>query len=186
MSKRKKKRRQVNSKNITKRIRTSFAILIILTILIIGLGYYIYGINILKLGINDRTANYISFNDIFDSDTIKINNVKRLSDKQGKKDKPVELNIKSDGETLEYEIILVPINVNVDYQYIKYYITDKDNNKLNYNNLASSNISDDYSGNVIYKGTINNKEKLKLRVWIDNNYKEDININSFEVKVKLK
>lgn len=181
-----KKSNRVTSKNITKKFVVSCSFLILLLLLISGISYYLFGTSVLDLDIH-KTANNISFNDIYDSDTIKINNLRQLNDKKGKKSKAIDLNISGVSDGLEYEIILIPINVNVEYKYVKYYLTDENNNSLVFNNLSNSSLSNDYSGNVIYSGVLNNKKsKLKLRVWIDDNYNEEIGYNLFEVKFKLK
>ena len=189
MAKKRRKRKKstrVNSKNISEKLVASCSFLIMLLLLICGVSYYLFGINGLRFDIQN-TTNYISFNDLFDSDTIKINNLKQLSDKNGKRSKGIDLNIKGDSNNLEYEIILVPINVDIDYNNINFYLTDEKNNEIKYDSLNNTYLSEDYSGNVIYNGLLNNdSSNLKLRVWINEDYKGDINNNSFEVKVKLK
>ena len=209
MAKKRKKRKssKVNSKNITKRIIVSCALIFLLTLLIVYIGYYMFGTNILEIGINKTTANYISFNDIFDTDTIKTNELRQLSDRKGKKSKcvninvegtnsnldyeivlvPININVEGTNSNLDYEIFLVPININVDYNHIKYYLTDNHNNELVFDNMGNAPLSDDLSGNVIYNGKlINKKENIKLRIWIDEDYSGELNNNIFEVKVKLK
>lgn len=189
MAKKRKKRKssKVNSKNITKRIIVSCALIFLLTLLIVYIGYYMFGTNILEIGINKTTANYISFNDIFDTDTIKTNELRQLSDRKGKKSKSVNINVEGTNSNLDYEIVLVPININVDYNHIKYYLTDNHNNELVFDNMGNAPLSDDLSGNVIYNGKlINKKDNIKLRIWIDEDYSGEFNNNIFEVKVKLK
>ena len=182
-----KKKNRITSKNITKKIMFSCTLLFALTMLLVGFSYYLFGTNVLKLGINEKTANYISFNDIFDTDTIRIKNIKQLGDIKGKKSKAIELNIKGDYDNLEYELLLVPINVDVEYKYINYYLTDISNNELINNNLSNCVFSNDYSGLLIYNGRLNgNEDKIKLRMWISEEYSGDIDNNSFEVKIRLK
>ena len=181
------KKTKITSKNITNKIFVSCSFLLILVVLIFVVSYYLFGTDLFKIGVNSTTANYISFNDFFDSDTIKINNLKQLSDKNGKKSKYIDLDIKGDNDNLEYELVLIPINTNVDYSFINYYLTDYDDNEIKFDSLNKSNLSDDYSGYIIYNGMIKNKnDKLKLRVWINEDYSGDISSNSFEVKIKLK
>ena len=189
MAKKRKKRKssKVNSKNITKRIVVSCALIVLLTILIVYIGYYMFGTNILELGINKTTANYISFNDIFDTDTIKTNDLKQLSDRKGKRSKSINIDVEGTNNNLDYEIVLVPININVDYKHIKYYLTDNHNNELIFDKMSNTPISDDLSGNVIYNGKLKNKkDNIKLRIWVDEDYYGELNNNIFEVKVKLK
>ena len=188
MSKKRKRKKstKINSKNIHSRIAVSCSFLFLLLLSIGIVSYYLFDTNLFSLDISN-TANYISFNDIYDSDTIKINNIKQLNDIKGKKYRSTDLDIVGVNEGLEYEIVLVPINVNVEYKYIKYYLTDDKNNELKFGSLDKTSLSNDYSGNVIYNGVLNNKkDKIKLRVWIDSEYDGDIDYNSFEVKTKLK
>lgn len=189
MAKKRKKRKssKVNSKNITMRIVISCALVFLLIFLIVYIGYYMFDTNILELGIDKTTANYISFNDIFDTDTIKTNELKQLSDRKGMKSKGVNIIVEGTNNNLDYEIVLIPININVDYNHIKYYLTDNYNNELVFDNMNNTSLSDDLSGNVIYNGKLNNKKDyIKLRIWIDEEYSGDFDNNIFEVKVKLK
>ena len=183
---RRKKSAKVNSRNITNKFVVSCTFLVLLFLLVVGFSYYLFGDKYLKFGINHNTVNNISFNDLFSSDTILIKNIKQLSDKKGKRSKAIELNISGDSN-LEYEIILVPVSVDVDFKDIKYYLTDENDNFLKSDNLGTSILSNDYSGHIIYSGVLNNsEEKLKLRIWINEKINKDIKYNSFEVKVKLK
>ena len=181
-----KKTSRSTSKIVTRKILVSCSFLIILMLMIFGVYYLIVDKTLMEFGISNTTNN-ITFNDLFDSDTIKISNLKRINDKDCKKLKPIDLNIKGISDNLEYEILLIPINVSVDNSYINYYLTDENDKMIKMDHLNNTNISDDYSGNVIYTGLINNKkEKIKLRVWIDDKYDGEINSNLFEVKIKLK
>ena len=116
------------------------------------------------------------------TDMLKINNINKKSDKLGKSswnNKSIVLDI--DGEKdKEYQIIIYPIIKDVDNKYIKVYL--KDNKELVNTNLDELKDSED-GGKIIHQGKINNKKKI-LRMWIDEDYKDKINNNSFEIKIK--
>ena len=111
----------------------------ILGILVFLLTYFIFETNVLEPKINELTTSYISFSNN-KTDKLRINNIKKLSNKIGKSsfnNSNLVLDITGDKEDL-YNI-------------------------------------------VIYK--INNKKKI-LRMWIDKEYKGNVNDNSFEIKIK--
>ena len=174
---RKKSNRQKHIDN-TKRILTC----VILSLLVLGLSYIIFQTDILEPSLNEITTSYISFNNKNTTDMLKINNINKKSDKLGKSswnNKSIVLDI--DGEKdKEYQIIVYPIIKDVDNKYIKVYL--KDNKELVNTNLDELKDSED-GGKIIYQGKINNNKKI-LRMWIDKDYKDKINNNSFEIKIK--
>ena len=181
-----KKSTKISYKNITGKIVASCSILIIILIVIFLMNIFIYDNDLFKSQVN-KTINYISFNDLFDTDTIKINNIKKLSDEKGKNIDATQLNIIGVDDNIEYEVILVPVNINIDSKYIKYYLTDEKGNTIKFDNLSNTSLSNEYFGNVIYTGTLNKNSCIyNLRVWIDNEYTGNDVDNAFEVKIKLK
>ena len=180
MAKKRRRRKTNRQKHIdnTKRILTC----IILSVLVLGLSYIIFKTDILKPSLNEITTSYISFNNKNITDMLKINNINKKSDKLGKStwnNKSIVLDI--DGEkNREYKIIIYPIIKSVDNKYIKVYL--KDNKELVNTNLDNLKDSED-GGKIIYQGKINNKKKI-LRMWIDKEYKGNVNDNSFEIKIK--
>lgn len=181
-----KKTSRTTSKMITRKIMVSCSFILLILLVMFGVKCFLFNDNLFRIGIDNTTDN-ITFNDLFDSDTIRINRLRKLSDKNGKKIKALDLNISGVNDGLEYEIILIPINVSVDNSHIKYYLTDEFDNDIKFDYLSNTSLSNDYAGNVIYSGVLKNKnDKFKLRVWIDDGYDKDINSNLFEVKIKLK
>lgn len=189
MSKNKKKKKKNNNNLINRKIYVSCTLVVVFALLILSLGYYMVGSDILNIGFNSTTASYISFNNVFDSDTIKIDKLDKYNDNDGEKSNSIDFEVSTVNNNLDYEIILVPINVSVDYKYIKFSVSNENDKVLKKDILSNCHESNDFSGNVIYNGKLNkigNDDKIKLRVWISDEIKDEIKANSFEVKVKLK
>lgn len=154
-----------------------------------------------SIGFNEVTSSYISFNYSSNSKHIvEIDKLKSVTDFRGKRmfgknyfDFEV---VVPDGYDLDkdisYNIVLSPMSKEIDFSFIKVYLTDQNNKAVKGYERAVpvlSAFSLDNSGKVIYTGTIgknNLKDKYRLRVWVSKNYKKEVNdIFAFEVKVNL-
>lgn len=175
--KRKNKRRknQINKKQIVN--------LVILTILLVIFTSIIIGINHKKPKLNEQTTSYISFNNQNTTDMLKIINLKKMSNKKGmSKDNLHYLDLKVEGNKDDkYEIVIYSITNNIDLEYIHYALLD--NNTILTKGVLSDTDNSSDGGKNIYQSKINNR-KLTLKMWIGENYKEKVQDNSFEVKIK--
>ena len=128
--------------------------------------------------INEKTAKYISFNNTNNTDMLSINNIKKMPNFLGKtkyNKSSISFILESSNKS-NYEIVLYPSN-NIPNKYIHYYLNS---NKLLKKGTLNNNSN---YGIVIYKGTIKDRKKITLRMWIDNKYKNNKN-NNFEVIIK--
>ena len=159
----------------------------------------IYNDPILK--VNKKTANYISF--LFEDNNdhiIEVKNPKIVNDEIGKLlfgediytlDIKVDENMKI-SDSVEYVVIAEALSKNIDDEYVKFYITDKNDKSLVGGNvpLYSEFNSDGRSGKIIYTGKIskdNLNEQLKIRVWVSDEYKSnDILGFSYHLDVMVK
>ena len=179
-------------KNDTRRMFSlglSVVIVLLLVVFVIYVSYLIinniYNDPILK--VNKKTANYISF--LFEDNndhTIEVKNPKIVNDEIGKLlfgEDVYTLDIKVDedidlSKEVEYVVICEALSKNIDDEYVKFYITDKNDKSLVGGNvpLYSEFNSDGRSGKVIYTGKIskdNLDEQLKIRVWVSDEYKSN-------------
>ena len=179
-------------KNDTRRMFSlglSVVIVLLLVVFVIYVSYLIinniYNDPILK--VNKKTANYISF--LFEDNNdhiIEIKNPKIVIDEIGKLlfgEDVYTLDIKVDedidlSKEVEYVVICEALSKNIDDEYVKFYITDKNDKSLVGGNvpLYSEFNSDGRSGKVIYTGKIskdNLDEQLKIRVWVSDEYKSN-------------
>lgn len=159
----------------------------------------IYNDPILK--VNKKTANYISF--LFEDNNdhiIEVKNPKIVNDEIGKLlfgediytlDIKVDENMKI-SDSVEYVVIAEALSKNIDDEYVKFYITDKNDKSLVEGEvpLYSEFNSDGRSGKIIYTGKIskdNLNEQLKIRVWVSDEYKSnDILGFSYHLDVMVK
>ena len=179
-------------KNDTRRMFSlglSVVIVLLLVVFVIYVSYLIinniYNDPILK--VNKKTANYISF--LFEDNNdhiIEIKNPKIVNDEIGKLlfgEDVYTLDIKVDenmdlSKEVEYVVICEALSKNIDDEYVKFYITDKNDKSLVGGNvpLYSEFNSDGRSGKAIYTGKIskdNLDEQLKIRVWVSDEYKSN-------------
>ena len=167
----------------------SVVIVLLLVVFVIYVSYLvinnIYNDPILK--VNKKTANYISF--LFEDNNdhiIEVKNPKIVNDEIGKLlfgEDIYTLDIKVDedmdiSEEVEYVVVCESLSKNIDDEYVKFYITDKNDKSLVEGNvpLYSEFNSDGRSGKIIYTGKIskdNLVEQLKIRVWVSDDYKSN-------------
>lgn len=110
----------------------------------------------------------------------------------------IEFSIKNtSNEDIDYDIYLIKnkVNMEVNTNYVKFYLTDSNNNALegfennklpNYDDLLSLN--DIPAGKLLYSSTIkaNKKEDYKLRVWLSDNYAISNEIENFKAKLSIR
>lgn len=153
------------------------------------------------MGVNEETSNYISFNYSSNSKHIvEIDKLKKVTDFRGKRmfgKNYFDFEVVVPGgydlnKDISYNIVLSPMSKEIDFSFIKVYLTDQNNKAINgYKDAVPvlSAFSLDNSGKVIYTGSIgknNLKDKYRLRVWLSKNYKKEVNdIFAYEVKVIL-
>ena len=176
-------------KELQRKIIASSISIFVLFLMIVGLGVALVNNFFMNEKINATTASYITFKNVFEEDDMIISNLRKLSDNRGMKvndEALLEFDVKGDSGT-EFDIIIVPVNNSIDYDYINFYLTDNSDKVILTNKL--SEVSDEMLELKLYSGVISkNKEdnKFKLRLWIDKEWYKEITTSSFEVKLKLK
>jgi len=151
---------------------------IVLGIFVITLSYLIFKTNILEPKLNELTTSYISFNTENNSDILEIKNINKMSDTTAKSiinNSSLKLDI-TGTKNEEYNVVVYK-NSNIDDRYINCYI----NKKVNLSEVETTKDG----GKIIYTGKIDNKTKV-LKMWIDKSYKDKVNDNSFEIRIKKK
>ena len=179
-------------------IITSVLGILILIVLIFGTSYAVE-VKSSDEKINTLTMGYLSFNFTeSNNNTINIINAKPMSDTEGMKitDKDLyyEFSVSNDfDKSINYEILLEPIVNEIDGEYIKFYLTDKDNKPVsNYSNnvLSLMKLEDSkLDGNkVLYKDVLKPKtnKKFTLRIWVSDKYQESTDNLSLSFKVDVK
>ena len=81
-------------------------------------------------------------------------------------------------DKIEYMVVAEALSKDIDDEYVKFYITDKNDKSLVEGNvpLYSEFNSDGRSGKIIYTGEISKDdldEQLKIRVWVSDEYKSN-------------
>lgn len=185
MPKRRSKKKKTKKKEQLvdkKRICKILVLIIMLCSSILYLNYIIWNSKFLQPVVDEKTINYISFNNKDATDCLKINNIEKLRDKRGKGHfNKKRLIFKVTGEEkINYDIVIYPIINKIDLKYIKYYLTN--DLETSYNTLSSMPKSED-GGIIIYQNNLKNK-KLTLRMWVDKKYSGKISNSSYEVKIK--
>ena len=193
MSKKKKKKKLTKKQRmkleLRRKIIASSLGICILFVLIIGFGFILINTSLISDRINSTTASYITFKNVFENNDMIISDLRKLSDSRGMRLDDgafLEIDVKGKKDT-KFDILMVPINNNVDYKYINFYLTDSNDNVIVSDKL--SNVSDEMLELKLYSGIISSEKEdniFKLRLWIDKDYEENNLVSSFEVKLKLK
>lgn len=152
--------------------------------------------------IDKKTSGYISFNYATnDKNIIKINSPKVVGDFSGKrlsKNDYFEFDVVVEEEyvkekSVEYEIVAIPIGNNIADEYIKFYMTDQNNNCLaGYSDSVPlfSVFSNTVEGKIIYSGSFSKNDlsdKYRLRIWISDKYKGDVSGSlTYQLQVRIK
>ena len=173
-----KKRRQKREREYYRRL----VICILMSILVLSVGFFIENTNILEPKINELTTSFISFNNKNTTDMLRLNNIEKMSDKRGESrwnTHSLTLNISGEKDQ-NYEIVLYPLTNPVPEADVKYIVkTGKEEIK---DNLLTPETTED-GGKILYRGTIENKKTI-IRVWVSDDYEGKITPNAFEVKVR--
>lgn len=183
----KKEKLSKRKQNILKKQRKLLLYCLILIIIAIALLYFIFKSNLLVTKINQETASFISFNNSDTTDMLKIKTIKKLSNNQGKSrfnTNYLEFVVSSSTNT-NYEIIIYPLGNKIDDKYVYYYLTDSNNNKIDYNNLSSKEVTPD-GGKIIYTNKINGKKKLILKMWVNNKYMGNVKNTAYKIKINAR
>lgn len=160
-----------------KSVRNKIIFCTILGIIVLCFGYIIFETKLLIPKINSVTTNYISFNNRNTTDMLKIDNIKKMSNKQGKgitNKNMVSFTIPKE-ENYDYTISIVPINNNIEKKYIHYFLTINKNTSFGV-------LSDDETD--IYYGNSQSKAKVEIKMWVSKDYPKKVKDNSYEIKVK--
>lgn len=183
MAKKKHKKRLTKKQEQKKEFLKKSIICSFMFIVVLCLSYLIFISNILQPKVNSITANYISFNNKNTTDMLRINNIKKMSDKFGKSIiNDASINFKVTGnKDSDYKIIIYPIDNNINNKYIKFILLD--DKELILDNLANM-VSTNDGGKIIYTGKIKDNKKLTLNMWLSNEYQGKSKNNSFEIKIK--
>ena len=169
---------------LKKQFIKAISVCAVLCILVLVLSYYIFQTNLLEPSLDEITTSYISFNNKNTTDMLKIDNLKKMNNKQGRSyfnDRKVSFQV-SGKENEEYQVMLYPLTNIVDLKYIHFSLENKE--PLISGTLDSIMENED-GGIIIYTGYVQNpEEKMTLKMWIDKKYKGNSNHTSFEIKIK--
>ena len=155
-------------------------ICLILVLSVIGFNIYILKNNLITPKLNEITTSYISFYNQYTTDMLKISKLEKLDDNKGKRKKDdLSFTISGDNKT-EYNVTLYSIQNNIPENYVKIFI--QSDNKEIVKTIDSFNKNED-GGIVIYSGK-KKQEKIKIKMWISEEYKENVGNTSFEIRIK--
>ncbi|MBQ6323654.1 MAG: hypothetical protein IJI22_02345 [Bacilli bacterium] len=151
-------------------------------VLVLVLAYFIFSHDLLSPHLNELTTSYISFNNSYSTDMLKINNIQKMKDEKGASTKNKgKLTIKITGSNKnKYELVVYPISNEVNPEYVKFSLND---GKNTINNKLSEMPTSKDGGIIIYTNNINKDNNITLNMWISTEYNDKIKNNSYEVKI---
>jgi len=166
-----------------KRLKKNIFNCVILLILVFALSYLIFVSNILEPHIDEVTTSYISFNNSYGTDMLKLTNLQKQKDEKGKSvinKQSIELKL-TGTKNSKYSIIVYPISNKIDNQYVKFHLISSE--AAITNSLSEMPISKD-GGIIVYTNKTGVEDTITLRMWISSEYKDKVNDNSYEIKIK--
>lgn len=127
--------------------------------LVILFGYVILNADWLRPKINELSASYISLKNQSATDILKINNLRKLSDKKGMSNRNYSFKtFQVTGQKgLNYQIVLYHLGEKIDEKYIKYYLVNDRGNSIN--GILKDQKETNDGGKIIYEGTIEEGKK---------------------------
>lgn len=178
-------------------------------ILILGLAFGIYKTSCIiltnsfvqNIEIDDETSSYLSLAYVDDNNySVEVSNPKVISDFRGKhllKDNRFDFVVSIPKEyvlddSISYDIVVDSNGESIDDEYVKFYLTDQDNNPVSgyKKNVPVMSMFDSVvDGKVIYSGVFKRGDlshKFRLRIWISDSYDGDVeNVLSYNVKIRI-
>ena len=155
-------------------------ICLFLLLTLIGFNIYIFKNNLITPRLDELTTSYVSFYNQYSTDILKITNLEKMNDSKGKKLKRnLEFTISGD-KKISYNVLLYPIQNNIPDKYVK--ISIQSNNKEIVKTIDSFKKNEN-GGYIIYSSN-KPKEKIKVKMWVSEEYKEQTNNTSFEIRIK--
>jgi len=176
----KKGKKRYTKKDVLKHAFATFALIV----LVILFGYIILNAEWLRPRINELSASYISLKNQSTTDILKINNLRKLTDKKGMSNRNSTFKTfqVTGQKKLNYQIVLYHLGKKIDEEYIKYYLLNDRGNTFGGNLKEQTDTKD--GGKIIYEGTIEEGKNWNLKMWVDNDYKDSINNVSYEIRIK--
>lgn len=185
----------MKKKKNTKPIMIPILRLFILLTLVGGVGYFVIASPFLATKVNSVASGYLSFHYTEnESNTISLKEVVPVSLQKGKKSNDFyEFTVLvNEKERMNYEILLEPIVYPLDYQNLKIYLTDEEDQPFpEFVSIPSfDTFSSSTEGKIIYRGQLTKKESkqtFRLRIWVSDQekYTEPKNF-SFHIFIKEK
>ena len=181
----------------------SVVVVFVLAILVCKASYALVTGSVAEhLKIDKTTSNYLSFNYVDENDhMIEVSQPKKMSDFRGKRMFSnnyfdFEVSIPEEyvkGERVTYEIIATDLGNSVDGSFVKFYLTDQNNDVLDgYSDVVPvySALADTVEGKILYSGEFTKNDlsdKYRLRIWVSKDYDKDIkDILAYHIQVKIK
>lgn len=180
----------------------SIFVVVLLVGLVVNTSYSLLSNSIVeKLGVDEKTSDYISFNYSANDKRIFQVKAKPLSDFRGKRIMaknyfdfsvlaPRDYDLTKE---MYYEIVLTAMSDEIEAGFIKVYLTDQNNKPVEgFSEVVPvmSALADGGSGKIIYTGSFKNnnlEDKYRLRIWVSNKYnKKTSDVLAYQVQVRVK
>ena len=176
---------KISKKKYTKKsVYKSALTTISLLLLVIFCGYIIFQTEWLKPKLNELSASYISLNNLDTTDILKVSNLRKYNNKNGKSNwnKSVKIFQVTGQREMKYQIVLYHVGEKIEDEYIHFYLENEKG--VTKEETLSNQFETEDGGKVIYEGTIKEGKNWTLKMWIDKKYKKKENNISYEIRIK--
>lgn len=149
-------------------------------------AYYIHTAEWLQPEINELTASYLSLNNNDTTDMLKITNLHKMTDEDGREEKNKankDFEITGDKKAT-YQIVLYHMGNYVEDEYVKFSLANEKGQIIE-DSLKNRAETPD-GGKIIFEGKMKDGKRWNLKMWIDKSYHGGTTNLSYEIRMKNK
>lgn len=175
------------SKRKKKYTKKAVRIYSIITGLLLGIvlyvGYHILENDYQKVVIDEITTNYISFNNSYQTDSLKITNLKPMPERKGESSNNLSKKtfIVNGKKKNRYEIVLYQHGSVIDEKKVNFSLWENKEKVVSGEIINMPEKND--GGKIIYEGVIENPKKFILKMWLDKSYEVSTKNLVYEIKI---
>ena len=177
------KKSKKKKKYTKKKVRIYTIITFLLLGIVLYVGYHISENDYQKVVMNETTTNYISFYNSYQSDSLKITNLKPMSDRKGESSKnSSNKSFSVQGKKKDrYEIVLYSHGSLIDEKKVNFSLWENKEKVVSGEIINMPENND--GGKIIYEGVIDRKKHFILKMWVDKDYEESTKNLAYEIKI---
>ena len=177
------KKSKRKKKYTKKAVRIYSMITGILLGIVLYLGYHISENDYQKVIVDEMTTNYISFNNSYQTDSLKITNLRPMTERKGESSSnrsKKSFTVKGKNKN-RYEIVLYQHGSSIDEKKVNFSLWENKEKVVSGEIVNMPERND--GGKIIYEGVMNHSKHFNLKMWVDKSYEESTKNVVYEIKI---